>query len=375
IFWIKWLSACHIVAMNVSLETLRNGTATGLLNNLFNLGSSNDILQNASFGSSNDILQNASLTILNQTNSSSSWFSKDEVEHFLGDPDVLHAVALVLGTGAIVLGRRLPMMLAVVASVTLGLWVGLVIQDRQAYNNPLFGAIDLPEGQWVPLVAGFLAASAAAGLSYLTWKLALALLTGFLVALLAISACRLANVSPEKIFQLGASLLSAYRVVGAVVLTLAVLVSYVLVRKCHKVMASFASAQLGTLLLLSGVSHFSARVGNKAPFSLLDDLARIVAEVRGGRCQMWAEGEEEAGSGENATGGGDTGLLGCDCGDQCRTEISAWMLSSATVLAARGLSSYLRRRRAARLKDGEEETAPLAGSSSPAAQIVGSKSV
>ncbi|CAJ1353195.1 unnamed protein product, partial [Effrenium voratum] len=122
---------------------------------------------------------------------------------------------------------------------------------------------------------------------------ALALLTGGLVTLIALAACRLANVSPEKVFQLGSTLLSSYRVVGAVVLTLSVIVFFFMVRSCHTQMAEFASAQLGTLLLLSGVSYFSARVGAEAPFSLLDDMARMAAEVRGGNCHLWQDEDEE----------------------------------------------------------------------------------
>jgi len=302
-----------------------------------------------------DLLDTASQLIVNYTNST-DWLTASEVEHFLGDPDVLHGMALLLGVGAIALGKRLPHMLAAVASLSLGLWVGLIVQDRQHFDNPLFGTVSLPEGQWVPWVAGICAGSAGAVLSYFTWKAALALLTAGLVALIAMASCRLANVSPDKIFKLGSNLLSSYRVVGAAALALSVIVFFCLVRKFHKHMADFASAQLGTLLLLSGVSHFSARVGAEAPFSLLDDLARIAAEVRGGNCHLWESNESETAEAE------DSGLVGCDCSDQCRTEISAWLVSAATVLITRWIIRWHRKRKAARDKPSVEETAPLADS-------------
>ncbi|CAE7828374.1 unnamed protein product [Symbiodinium sp. CCMP2456] len=208
-----------------------------------------------------ELLTTAGSIISNQTNT--TWLSAAEVEHFLGDPDVMHAIGLILGTGAIVWGKRLPHMLAAVASTSLGLWIGLVAQDRQHFQKPVWG-VELPEGKWFPWAAGIAAGAAAAILSYFTWKLALALLTGGLVTLLALAACRLANVSPEKVFELGSSLLSSYRLIGAVVLTLSVIAFFFTVRKCHAQMSEFASAQLGTLLLLSAVSHFAARVGAEA---------------------------------------------------------------------------------------------------------------
>jgi len=312
-----------------------------------------------------DLLVATGDIIANESNS--TWLSAAEVEHFLGDPDVLHAVALILGIGAIVWGRRLPHMLAAVASTSLGLWVGLVVQDRQHFDTPLWGSIDLPEGKWFPWAAGISAAAAAAVLSYFTWKLALALLTGGLVTLIALAACRVANVSPEKLFELGSSLLSSYRIVGAVVLTLSVIAFFLLVRKCHKQMAEFASATLGTLLLLSGVSHFSSRVGAEAPFSLLDDMARMAAEVRNGNCHLWDAGKD---------GKEDTGLLGCDCGEKCRTEIAAWLASSAIVLVSKCALRWYRSR--AESRSSQEETAPLRDAQdtpSVSPQVVGAKSV
>lgn len=301
----------------------------------------------------------------NLTNAS-TWFTREEVEHFLGDPDVLHAAALVLGATAVVFGKRLPQLFAAVSAVSFGLWVAVIIQDRQTFNQPLFGLVDLPEGIWVPIVAGLLTAGGAAALSLLAWRAALTLLTGGILMLIAVALCRLWNVSPDRIFKVGASLLSAYRVVGAVVLVLAVLVSAALVKKFHKAMIVFASAHLGTLLLLSGTSHFAQRAGVDAPFSLLDDLARIMAEVRGGRCHVW-----EAQAGEDAY---DAGLKGCDCQEKCRQEILAWLASSWAVLIARAWQ-WWREKKAKKRKDSEEERKPLADAadSSPTPQAIGNK--
>mmetsp|Transcript_49124 Transcript_49124/g.110561 ORF Transcript_49124/g.110561 Transcript_49124/m.110561 type:complete len:330 (+) Transcript_49124:92-1081(+) len=287
------------------------------------------------------------------------WITREEVEHFLGDPDVLHAVALVLGIAAIAYGRRLPHLLAAVSSVSLGLWVGLVIQDRQAFNEHLFGKVEIPEGTWFPIVIGLVTTIAAGVLGLVAWRAALVLLTACLLATIALAICRLANASPERILKVGASLLSAYRIVGAVVLVIAILASTLLVKRFHKAMIFFSSAHLGTLLLLSGISHFSERAGAmEAPFSLLDDLARVMAEVRGGRCHLWkSEGRE------------DTGLKGCDCGQQCRTDIIAWLVCSATVLGMKAAIRLLDRRFKGQ-KPSDEEKAPLAdGGASP--QVIG----
>mmetsp|Transcript_64967 Transcript_64967/g.201437 ORF Transcript_64967/g.201437 Transcript_64967/m.201437 type:complete len:324 (-) Transcript_64967:147-1118(-) len=295
---------------------------------------------------------------LNQT----SWLTREEVEHFLGDPVVLHSMALILGVIAIGFGRRLPQLLAAVSSISLGLWVGLVIQDRQAYRQRVMGTVDLPEGTWFPVTVGLLTVVVAGAFGLFAWRAALVLLTACLVTAVALAICRLANASPEKILRVGASLLSAYRIVGAVVLVLAVLVFALLVRRFHRAMIAFSSAHLGTLLLLSGVSFFAQSAGAAdLPFSLLDDLARIMAEVRGGRCHLWEE-EERAGS---------PGLQGCDCGDQCRTEIMAWLLSSSTVLLWRGVRHRLAKRRGR--KHSEEERAPLADGGDPPPEVLGAR--
>ncbi|CAK0879367.1 unnamed protein product [Prorocentrum cordatum] len=312
-------------------------------------------------------------------------------DHFLGDPDVLHAAALAMGIAAIGLGKRLPQLLAAVSATTLGIYVGLVVQNRQHFDEPVFGTVDLPDGVWLPIVLGVVAGAAAGVLAYLTWRMALVLLTGGVVMLLALAICRLFNVPPERIFRIGASLLSAYRVVGAVMLIVAIIGSVFFVRRFHKGMVSFASANLGTLLLLSGVSYFAQKAGAEAPFSLLDDLARILSEVRGGRCHLWEASADGQAAGEAAAPpsrllrrlrelGDDPGLHGCDCAAQCRSEISAWIASTVAVLAGRRLLSRQERRRKEKKREKkQEENQPLARSpaaqsdASPEASVIGNR--
>merc|ERR1719507_2946331 len=104
-----------------------------------------------------------------------------------------------------------------------------MVQNRQHFDEPAFGLVTLPDGIWLPIITGMMAAVAAAALTYFTWRAALVLLTAGIITLVAVALCRLFDVSPERIFKLGASLLSAYRVVGAVVLILAIFVSVLLV--------------------------------------------------------------------------------------------------------------------------------------------------
>jgi len=298
-----------------------------------------------------DLFANASLNVTdwlalspnssNSSNSTLTWLSRYEVEHFLGDPGVLHAIGLVFGLVAILFSKRLPVLLAVVASLTLGLWVGLLVQERQTFEEPLIGDLETPDGIWLPITLGVLAAIAAAALAKFAWRAALALLTSGVLMLLALAICRLLNTTPEDMFKMGAALLSTYRVIGVVVLVVTILLSALAVRKFHKVMVGFTSAHLGVLLLLSGLSHFAQRLGAvERPFSLLDDLARIAAEVRGGRCKLWEEGSEPA-TERNADGhakvvsSSAVDFESCDCGDQCRTEILAWILGSLTVVLFR----------------------------------------
>jgi len=306
-----------------------------------------------------DFLNATNATVVNPvnsslTNSTNAWLTREEFEHFLGDPAVLHIFALVMGLIAILLSKRFPLILAAVASISAGLWVALIMQDRQNYHQTMAGQ-ELPEGIWLPIVSGLLTTLSVAALTMLVWRLALAMLVGGLVMLIAISVCRLANVSPQKIVEIGTSALSTYRVVGAIVLVVAVLVSALLAKYFHEAMFSFASAHLGTLLLLSGISYFAQTAGGaEAPFSLLDDLARIFAEVRSGRCHLWAK-----------THTGEDSLKSCDCGETCQTEITAWLASSWTVLLVRvGVHYHIMRREKSRESEEiktqrREEKAPL----------------
>lgn len=305
-------------------------------------------------GMSETIFSNVSKVISNHNSTANgAWPSADEVEHLLGDPDVDHAVAVVLGAVAVVYGRRLPQLLAAVAAMSFGLWTALVIHDRQVYDQPLFGKIHLPSGEWVPIVAGLLAGVLAGLLCRVAWKAALVGLTAGLLVLISASICRLFNVSPDKVVQVAASKLSAYRVVGAVVLVVGVIASALLVKRFHKHMIKFSSAFLGTLLLLSGVSHFSARIGAGTPFSLLDDLARIYSEVRDGNCKLWEQPDAAP-------------LQRCDCQEDCQTEILAWIASSFAVLIARFARNVIERKTEARKKAAAaEERAPLSEGNTP----------
>jgi len=231
------------------------------------------------------------------------------------------------------------------------------VQERQAFNQPVAG-INLPDGTWVPILCAMLSGSAAAGLVLVTWRAALALLTAGVVMFLSVAICRIANLSPQRILDAGGAVLSSYRIIGAVILVVVLLACAFLVRRFHAAMVTFASAHLGTLLFLSGVSHFVKRAGQiEAPFSLLDDLARVFAEVRSGRCHVWDKGD-----------GKDQGLKGCDCSDQCRTEISAWIASSIAVLAGHAYLKY-RERRYKKLKARGEEKVPLSSHKPPSEAI------
>lgn len=304
----------------------------------------------------NTLLGNASAIIANISNGSivnNTWPTEGEIEHLLGDPDFDHAIALILGAVAVVYGRKLPQLLALVAALAFGLWTALVIHDRQMYDQPLFGTVDLPKGEWLPILGGVLAGAAAGLLCKVAWKASLVLLTAGLLVLIAMALCRLMNVSPDKVLQLAATQLSTYRVVGAVVLVVGLVLSALLVKSCHEYMITFASAFLGTLLLLSGISHFSSRVGAGTPFSLLDDLARILAEVRDGNCHLWDHDEAAP-------------LQKCKCESNCQTEILAWIVSSVTVLIARILRKKIEAYCESRKKRAtEEEKAPFNDNENP----------
>jgi len=300
--------------------------------------------------SGHDLLVNVS-TALSENASEYSFRMPPEVEHFLGHADVLHILALILGAAVIISGMRLPQVLASAASISFGFWLGLVVQDRQQFDQPILGTLHLPRGAWLAMLVALMGCSAAGALAYLMWRMALALLNAGMLMLLSLAACRLANASPEKVFRIGASLLSTYRLVSGIVLFVSFMASVVAVVFRPEEMIAFDAALLGSLLLLSGMSHFAQRFGAaERPFSLLDDLARMLSEVRGGRCELWKSYETQ-----------DSGIRGCDCSDHCRTEIILWIIVSWAILSTCWL---LQKRLLSRFDDVKkayfEELQPLA---------------
>mmetsp|Transcript_69255 Transcript_69255/g.166070 ORF Transcript_69255/g.166070 Transcript_69255/m.166070 type:complete len:339 (+) Transcript_69255:124-1140(+) len=286
--------------------------------------------------------------------------SAEEIEHFLGDAAVLHAGLLVLGFVALLFSRRFPHALGAVTAISIGLWVALIVQEKQPFADAAIAGVEIPKGQWVPLVAGGLAAAASGIAAYFMWRLALGVATYGVLTMLFLALCRLFDTSPEAILQLGGKAMSAHPMVGAVGLVVLVFSAAFLARRFHKAMVSFVSAHIGMLLLLSGLSYFVQQAsGEDAPFSLLQDLARIWAQVRHGRCKLFDDLSES------------NNLQGCDCGEHCKTEIAAWILSSWTVILVRFLNRRCEERRKLRKKLGpsKEEKQAL---HSPDPDVVGS---
>lgn len=260
-----------------------------------------------------DALANATNSVMESADA----VSREQVEDVLGNPDVLHAVFMGLGVAAILFSaRRFPKVLATIASVSFGLWTALLVRDWQIEGTPL--GFELPEGVWVPITAGVLAAALAGVLVYFVWRIALAALAAVIFTLLALAVCHLANVKPETLFDSSVELFQTYRVVGVVVLILALIVSLLLVRRFHEAVLLAATAHLGTLLLITGASYFTQRVGasTDTPISLLDSLARLVAAVHDGACDA---------------------LEDCDCGARCKVEIIAWVASSWIIIVGQAL--------------------------------------
>jgi len=287
--------------------------------------------------------------------------SLPEIEHFLGDPDVLHIAFVGLGLVALLFSKRFPQVLGLVAAICIGLWVALVVQEKQVFVGSSFAGIEVPQGSWVPLVVGLLAAAAAGIVAYFTWRIALGAITYGVLAMLFIAICRLFNMSPEQVLRKSNEAISAHPMAGAIALVIAIFLAVFLIRKCHKAMASFVSAHIGMLLLLSGLSYFMQKAsGEEAPFSLMQDLARIWSQVRHGRCHIFDNVSES------------TNLQGCDCGEHCRGDIAAWILGSWVVLVLRYWSTKCEeRRKLQKKKDSLEEKQAL---QSPDAQVIGSQS-
>jgi len=260
-----------------------------------------------------DVLANTTDSVLESAES----LSREQVEDILGNPDVLHTIFLALGIAAILFSvRRFPKVLATIASVSIGLWTALLFRDWQIEGTPL--GFNLPGGAWVPIIAGVLAATLAAVLVYFMWRVALAVLAAAIFMLLSLAVCHLASVKPETLFDSGVELLQTYRVVGVVVLILALIISLLLVRRFHEALLIVATVHLGTLLLITGASYFAQRIVASAdtPISLLDSLARLVAAVHAGACDA---------------------LEDCDCRVRCKLEIIAWVVSSWIIITGQAI--------------------------------------
>eukprot|EP00397_Hematodinium_sp_SG-2012_P037857 GEMP01041100.1.p1 GENE.GEMP01041100.1~~GEMP01041100.1.p1 ORF type:complete len:382 (+),score=88.11 GEMP01041100.1:81-1226(+) len=249
------------------------------------------------------------------------WVTTEDVEHFLGDADTVHALLLVFGILVIIIGDKFPKLVSTVTSLAFALWCGLMVQQRQDMGKG-FGGI-LPktweESSSLPAIAFFVAAGAAGALVHFAQKAALVVLTGGVFMLVSGSVLRLANINPTELYDDRDSMnMNSAVALGAFVVGM--VVCMYLARKFHKIVLLVCSALIGTMLMISGISYFAQKDEDpdKVPVSLLDDLAHTFADVRSGKCHVF---------------GAKKG--GCDCGEDCKTEIIAWFICSALVLLVR----------------------------------------
>jgi hypothetical protein len=273
-------------------------------------------------------LQMTDLNMSAGQNSTVAVASLEEVHLFLLHPHVINAIFIVLGLLTLLCGaRRYPRMpLGAIASLCAGLGVGLLLQGWQA-SGTFAGSIY--QGIWFPIV-GIVAASALFALFVrLVWKAALALTDGALLVLLVLAACRLSHDDSSADQPLW-----LYRVGAGVVLLISLAASALLVRRCPDNALVLAVVHLGTLLVITGTSHFAKVLfmSDGEPTTLLDNLVHSLVDVFNKDCGL---------------------LPGCDCNRWCEAEISSWFACSWLLLFA----AVARKRRS----EAREQTEKVAG--------------
>lgn len=248
------------------------------------------------------------------------------------DALVLHCISLLLGVVIVVWGTRVPQLLALVAAAGAGLWIGLVFEEGLTFNHAVFG-VYTPTGEREPLIVCIVFATLSGCLSYFARQTALSLLTAILLSLNAVSLLRAMDVSPIQATHLDALTFPTFGLVAAVVLVLAFLATALLVfrLKRKQLAIGFSTAQLGSLLMLSALSQIVQRAGSsRVPFSILGDLARVMAQPRGSRCEAVWSGEDLV-----ADLAADDSRRLCQCGALCRTEIFLWIAGSWGLMVLR----------------------------------------
>eukprot|EP00928_Gymnodinium_smaydae_P040953 TRINITY_DN27732_c0_g1_i1.p1 TRINITY_DN27732_c0_g1~~TRINITY_DN27732_c0_g1_i1.p1 ORF type:complete len:262 (+),score=41.96 TRINITY_DN27732_c0_g1_i1:59-787(+) len=164
---------------------------------------------------------------------------------------VLSCALVLLGILLLVLGPHLPAATAAAAAVATGLVVGLVVNSWQIEGAPL--GLSVPPGLWRPVAAAAAAGLFAGVLVRCAWRLALALLTAALLALLALATCRLAGVPSVAAAVAEGERLSPYGKVGVYTFAIALIVCAFLVKKLHSHMMTLVAGLLGMLLVLAGL--------------------------------------------------------------------------------------------------------------------------
>merc|ERR1712187_982535 len=148
--------------------------------------------------------------------------------------------------------------------------------------------------------------------------------------LVSISLCRLAYIPTAQRVHIGESALPTYSVVAVSAFLSSVVLVTAGVRYFSQTTISWTLVHVGTLLLLDGVSFFTQSVYDSDPFSLVDDLARIIAEAQGGTCAL---DDPQPGS---------KIVRRCDCAKLCRTEIIGWFVITWALIGLGGYHHYLR---------------------------------
>lgn len=267
-------------------------------------------------------------------NHSSVFQNREEFEHFLGDPDVVHGVAVGFGVLTLCFATRFPKLLGGIAVVTFGVWVGLVFQDLGDNPDPE-ATVQFDEGLWwLPLFMAIVSSILAGIFAYKTERVGLGILASAILVMISLTFMRLTGMHVEA--SLNDMHTKPFHEFGVYVYGTIMVVSMVFVfvtKYYYEGVLKFVSAFLGTLLVISGCSYFiqdwsqsdlEELEDSRDGFSLLDDIARMVAQVRYEQCVEYSELYPERHSKE-----------GCECELDCMSEIVAWYILSFAVLIFR----------------------------------------
>jgi hypothetical protein len=272
-----------------------------------------------------------------------------EAKFFLLHPEVLHALCLLMGLTILFAREYHGWVVAVVASLTVGLFLALIVQDRAETHDSIMGY--LPYEIWAPLAVGVCGACGVGVMAYLLRGLAAIILNACIASLLFAAVVRMGD--PDLVAPYDTVVFGIFGV-----WFFACSIMRCQDRRWGKYLLLISGAWLGSFLAVAGLGYFiQGPLGVEQRKSMFDDLGQLIGAVMYGYCGHAPIGTHPAFDAQVHTEKEKPQPVRCQCHEKCRVQYACWVGLANLTLCFYCLAA----RYSAAERDGYESVTPRPG--------------